>query len=149
MQEEIVNASRSDLANFSDPSHPDNALPVNTAMLLEDNERRQYEIESAFSELPTGYDDDDERALERDFGDTLTDQELTDSRFSSADGGFFDSAKQAICDDSPAAQPPPGPAPKPTPALETNSTTMSGAGSSAGGEPPEEIVPGSRYDIAA
>ncbi len=64
-----------------EPKRP-SAAAVNMAMLQEDEERRKFEIESAFSELPTGYDDDDEREMERDFGDTLTDQEHTDSQFS-------------------------------------------------------------------
>ena len=118
------------------PQHSHDEKRLNSAMLLEDEERRQYEMESAFSELPTGYDDDDERALERDFGDTLTDEELTDSHFSAAAGDFPGPNKEAA---------PASPVPAATAPEVSVVTGAAGEGARKCGEPPEELIPGPRW----
>ena len=152
------------------PSRP--AGEVNTALLQEDEERRQFEIESAFSELPTGYDDEDERTLERDFGDTLTDDELTDSKFSDflpndgqASRGGFEAGPASV---SPAQGNIGASLSSVSGSVGSSNRTLStshyndstgvrpsiGAGVGSGAEtrnnePPEELIPGPRSSIAA
>jgi hypothetical protein len=162
-KEEGVDEGATDFAGLSLQPNVGPVGQTNDEMLREDEERRQYEIESAFSELPTGYDEEDERAMERDFGDTLTDDEFTDSKFSDfipneagAADGDQDGPQEGSHgpfrnDQEPAlSKGPVGASNDAKPSLVCNGSTRESVGggselaAASSGEPPEELVPGPR-----